>query len=61
LVSFRKEVIHLEKLTRRQWEKKWGFSRNLMKVIYATFIKANMQTNNPEDLIFCQQEVLALI
>ncbi|XP_069684467.1 ciliary microtubule inner protein 1-like [Periplaneta americana] len=29
-----KEVIRLEKLTRKQWEKKWGFSRNLMKIYH---------------------------
>jgi hypothetical protein len=32
LITFRKEVVHLEKLTRKQWEKKWGFLRNVMQV-----------------------------
>ncbi|XP_021928116.1 uncharacterized protein C20orf85 homolog [Zootermopsis nevadensis] len=34
-----KEVIHLEKLTRKQWEKKWGFLRNIMQM-YHDEIKA---------------------
>ncbi|KAJ9574517.1 hypothetical protein L9F63_025849 [Diploptera punctata] len=38
-----KEVIHLEKLTRKQWEKKWGFTADLMKMYKEDVVKSGLK------------------